>query len=153
MASMLNRRGLFLPGQFRRRGLHLGGAGAAHARQLKPGRDAKLSKIAHCCNFSCRPRIAPALPMSTAVELLLARQRCRTEDNQKNNFMPLLYIVGVLIVVGVLLWLVNNYIPMDGKIKGILNAVVVIAVVIYLLQVFGLLGTLENIKVGHISGT
>jgi len=67
--------------------------------------------------------------------------------------MPLLYIVGVLIVVGVLLWLVNNYIPMDGKIKSILNAVVVIAVVIYLLQVFGLLGTLENIKVGHISGT
>ncbi|HTW34164.1 MAG TPA: Thivi_2564 family membrane protein [Rhizomicrobium sp.] len=63
--------------------------------------------------------------------------------------MPLLYIVGLLIVVGVLLWLVNNYIPMDPKIQGILNAVVVIAVVIYLLQIFGLLGTLENIKVGH----
>jgi hypothetical protein len=63
--------------------------------------------------------------------------------------MPLLYIVGLLIVVGVLLWLVNTYIPMDPKIKGILNAVVVIAVVIYLLQVFGLLGTLENIRVGH----
>jgi hypothetical protein len=63
--------------------------------------------------------------------------------------MPLLYIVGLLIVVGVLLWLVNTYIPMDPKIKGILNAVVVIAVVIYLLQVFGLMGTLENIKVGH----
>jgi hypothetical protein len=63
--------------------------------------------------------------------------------------MPLLYVVGLLIVVGVLLWLVNNYIPMDGKIKSILNAVVVIAVVIYLLQVFGLLGTLENMKIGH----
>ena len=63
--------------------------------------------------------------------------------------MPLLYVVGVLIVVGVLLWLVNTYIPMDGKIKSILNAVVVIAVVIYLLQVFGLLGTLENIRIGH----
>ena len=62
--------------------------------------------------------------------------------------MPLLYIVGLLIVVGVLLWLVNTYIPMDGKIKSILNAVVVIAVVI-LLQVFGLLGTLQNIKIGH----
>jgi len=84
---------------------------------------------------------------------LLARQRYFAEDDQKSNFMPLIYIVGVLIVVGVLLWLVNNYIPMDGKIKSILNAVVVIAVVIYLLQVFGLLGTLENIKVGHISGT
>jgi hypothetical protein len=65
--------------------------------------------------------------------------------------MPLIYIVGLLIVVGVLLWLVNTYIPMDPKIKGILNAVVVIVVVIYLLQVFGLLGTLENIKVGHIT--
>lgn len=63
--------------------------------------------------------------------------------------MPLLYIVGLLIVIGVLLWLVNNYIPMDPKIQGLLNAVVVIAVVIYLLQVFGLLSTLENIKVGH----
>lgn len=65
--------------------------------------------------------------------------------------MPLLYIVGLLIVVGVLLWLVNTYIPMDPKIAGILNAVVVIAVVVYLLQIFGLLSTLENIKVGHTS--
>jgi len=65
--------------------------------------------------------------------------------------MPLIYVVGVLIVVGVLLWLVNTYIPMDGKIKSILNAVVVIALVIYLLQIFGLLGTLEGIKVGHVS--
>ena len=65
--------------------------------------------------------------------------------------MPLIYVVGVLIVVGVLLWLVNTYIPMDGKIKSILDAVVVIAVVIYLLQIFGLLGAIENIKVGHIA--
>lgn len=65
--------------------------------------------------------------------------------------MSLLYIVGLLIVVGVLLWLVNTYIPMDSKIKSILNAVVVIAVVIYLLQVFGLIGTLESIRVGPVS--
>ena len=44
--------------------------------------------------------------------------------------MPLLYVVGLLIVVGVLLWLVNTYIPMDSKIKSILNAVVIIAVVV-----------------------
>ena len=62
--------------------------------------------------------------------------------------MSLLTVVLVLIVVGVLLWLVNNYIPMDGKIKGILNAVVVIAVVIWLLQVFGLLDSLSGIRVG-----
>jgi hypothetical protein len=63
--------------------------------------------------------------------------------------MSLISLVVVLIVVGVLLWLVNTYIPMDGKIKSILNAVVVIAVVIWLLQVFGLLGDLSAIRVGH----
>jgi hypothetical protein len=61
--------------------------------------------------------------------------------------MPLLTIIVVLIVVGVLLWLVNNYIPMDSKIKGILNAVVVILVVLWLLQAFGLLGTLGGVRV------
>jgi hypothetical protein len=63
--------------------------------------------------------------------------------------MPLISLVIVLIVVGVLLWLVNTYIPMDGKIKNILNIVVVIAVVIWLLQVFGLLGPLNGIRVGR----
>jgi len=53
----------------------------------------------------------------------------------------------VLIVVGVLLWLVNNYIPMDGKIKNILNVVVVIIVVLWLLQAFGLLGSLGGVHV------
>jgi len=62
--------------------------------------------------------------------------------------MPLLHIVLVLIVVGVLLWLVNTYIPMDGKIKSILNVVVVIAVVLWLLQAFGVLGSLSSIHVG-----
>jgi hypothetical protein len=49
-------------------------------------------------------------------------------------------LIVTLIVVGLLLWLVNNYIPMDGKIKQILNIVVVIATVIWLLRVFGILG-------------
>ena len=62
--------------------------------------------------------------------------------------MSLVTLIVVLIVVGVLLWLVNNYIPMDNKIKGILNAVVVIGVVLWLLQAFGLLSTLSNIHVG-----
>ena len=61
--------------------------------------------------------------------------------------MDLVQVVIVLIVVGVLLWLVNTYLPMDGKIKAILNAVVVIAVVLWLLQAFGLLGSLSNIKI------
>lgn len=62
--------------------------------------------------------------------------------------MPLLHLVLVLIVVGVLLWLVNSYIPMDPKIKSILNAVVVICVILWLLQVFGVLSTLNGFTVG-----
>jgi hypothetical protein len=63
--------------------------------------------------------------------------------------MPLVTVIVVLLVVGVLLWLVNSYIPMDGKIKSILNAVVVIFVVLWLLQTFGLLDQLRNIRVGN----
>jgi len=62
--------------------------------------------------------------------------------------MPLIHVVVVLIVVGVLLWLVNNYIPMAGSIKSILNAVVIIVVVLWLLSVFGLIGELSSIRVG-----
>ena len=53
--------------------------------------------------------------------------------------MPLIQLLEVLIVVGVLLWLVNRFIPMQASIKSILNGVVVIAVVLWLLNVFGLL--------------
>ena len=63
--------------------------------------------------------------------------------------MPLINLVIVLIVVGVLLWLVTTYIPMDRKIKTILNVVVVIAVVIWLLQAFGVLGSMDSIRVGR----
>lgn len=63
--------------------------------------------------------------------------------------MPLINLIIVLIVIGVLLWLVNNYIPMDGKIKKILNIVVVIVVVLWLLQVFGVLGSLDSVRVGR----
>ncbi len=61
--------------------------------------------------------------------------------------MPLLTILLVLIVVGVLLWLINNYIPMDRKIKNILNIVVVIIVVLWLLKAFGLLDSIKGIRV------
>ena len=60
--------------------------------------------------------------------------------------MPLLTVVLTLIVVGVLLWLVNTYIPMDGKIKQILNIVVVVAVVIWLLYGFGIVGHSGEIR-------
>lgn len=56
-------------------------------------------------------------------------------------------LVITLIVIGVLLWMVNTYIPMDGKIKQILNIVVVICVVLWLLSVFGVLGHSSDIQV------
>lgn len=61
--------------------------------------------------------------------------------------MSLISLIVVLIVVGVLLWLVNSYVPMDEKIKNILNIVVVIAVVLWLLQAFGLLGDLGAVRI------
>jgi len=62
--------------------------------------------------------------------------------------MLLLQIVEVLIVVGVLLWLVNRFIPMQGSIKSILNGVVVIGVVLWLLNIFGLFHSLSNVHIG-----
>lgn len=61
--------------------------------------------------------------------------------------MSLLTVVIVLIVVGVLLWLINAYIPMDRKIKNILNIIVVIAVVIWLLKAFGVWGSMDSVKI------
>ena len=60
--------------------------------------------------------------------------------------MPLLNIVVVLIVVGVGLHLINRYIPMASSIKSILNAVVVICVCVWLLQVTGLLGSVTSYR-------
>ena len=62
--------------------------------------------------------------------------------------MPLVTLVIYLVIVGVLLWLVNNYIPMDGKIKQLLNVVVVVVVVVWLLRVFGVMGPMSRIRVG-----
>jgi hypothetical protein len=64
--------------------------------------------------------------------------------------MSLISLVLTLIVVGVLLWLVNTYIPMDGKIKKILNVVVVVCVVVWLLYAFGVLGRPGEIRVPQI---
>lgn len=61
--------------------------------------------------------------------------------------MPLLTVLIVLIVVGVILWLVNTYIQMDAKTKRILNIVAVIIVIIWLLKVFGVLGSLKSVTV------
>ena len=64
-----------------------------------------------------------------------------------HSLMSLLTIALVLIIAGVLLWLVNNYIPMDSKIRNILNVVVVIVVIVWLLNVFGLFVYLKDIHI------
>jgi hypothetical protein len=61
--------------------------------------------------------------------------------------MSLIGLVLTLVIVGVLLWLINNYVPMDSKIKTIVNVVVVIVVVIWVLQAFGILGSLRDIRI------
>ena len=61
--------------------------------------------------------------------------------------MPILNILIAIIVVGVILWLINNFIPMQGSVKKILNAVVIIILVIWLLNVFGVLDSLKSITI------
>ncbi len=61
--------------------------------------------------------------------------------------MSLITLVIVLVVVGVILWLINSYIPMQATIKKILNSVVIIVVVLWLLNAFGVIGSLGNIRI------
>ena len=64
--------------------------------------------------------------------------------------MPLMQVLIALVVVGVLLWLVNTFIPMAGSIKSLLNAVVVIVVVVWLLNVFGLMHYVTNFHINRV---
>jgi hypothetical protein len=68
--------------------------------------------------------------------------------NSKEREMPLINVIFTLIVVGVVLGLVNRYLPMDGRIKSILNAVIVIAVVLWLLNGFGFLAMGSGMRFG-----
>jgi hypothetical protein len=63
--------------------------------------------------------------------------------------MPLLNLIVVLVVVGLALWAINSYIPMQSTMKQILNVVVVIAVIIWLLSVFGVIGNINAIRIGR----
>jgi hypothetical protein len=63
--------------------------------------------------------------------------------------MPLMQLVITLVVVGILLWLVNAYIPMQSSIKSILNGVVVICVALWIVNLFGGFSSLHNIHVGR----
>ena len=62
--------------------------------------------------------------------------------------MPLIQLVLVLVVVGVVLWVINSYIPMQSTIKKILNVVVIIVVIVWLLSVFGFIDKFSTIHIG-----
>jgi hypothetical protein len=63
--------------------------------------------------------------------------------------MPLVTVVIIIAVIGLLLWLINRFLPMQGTIKSILNGVVVICLVVWLLRISGGLQYLSQFRVGH----
>lgn len=63
--------------------------------------------------------------------------------------MSLISLIVAIVVVGILLWAINSYIPMDDKIKKILNIVVVVVLVLWILQAFGVWGYLSGVRVGR----
>ena len=62
--------------------------------------------------------------------------------------MSLLSIIVTLIVVGVVLWAINEFLPMDAKVKKLLNVVVIVVAAIYVLQAFGLIDALSRVNIG-----
>lgn len=68
-------------------------------------------------------------------------------EGAKGNTMPLIELIVILAVVGVLLWLLNTYIPMDAVVKRIINIVVIIALVLWLLKAFGLFDSISSVTV------
>ena len=61
--------------------------------------------------------------------------------------MTLVNIIVILVVVGLVMWLINTYIPMAGAIKSLLNIVVFVVLLIWILQVFGLIGAIPGLKI------
>ncbi len=62
--------------------------------------------------------------------------------------MPLINLIITLVVVGLLLWLINSFIPMQRNIKQILNIVVIIVVILWLLSAFGVIGSMSGMRIG-----
>ena len=114
----------------------------------RPNRAAKRSPPAggqthwRHAHYSAKGRAAAA-PLNSGAPAV------RVLEGKKGKNMPLITLVITLIVVGVLLWLTNTYIPMDGKIKKVLNIVVMVVVVFWLLNVFGVWGYLRNVRVSR----
>lgn len=63
--------------------------------------------------------------------------------------MPVIQLILILVAIGIVLWLVNTYVPMDANIKRILNIVVLVVVILWILSLFGILPALNTIRVGN----
>lgn len=75
------------------------------------------------------------------------RRTIHLSEQGEDRTMSLISLIVTLVVAGVILWLVNTYIPMDAKIKSILNVVAILVVGIWLLQSFGIIGDLNGIRI------
>ena len=64
--------------------------------------------------------------------------------------MSLVSLIIALVVVGFLLWAVNTFIPLDGKVKTLLNVVIIIVLVLYVLDAFGVFGALSGARVPRV---
>jgi uncharacterized membrane protein len=104
----------------------------------------------HAANLAANTIRLYEFPKIEIRQLLPADEEALAREARRVQVMPLIQLLEVLIVVGVLLWLVNRFIPMQSSIKSILNGVVVIAVVLWLLNVFGLFHSLSRIHVGTL---
>ena len=62
--------------------------------------------------------------------------------------MPIINIIVILVVTGFGLWAINRFIPMARPVKTILNVVVVVVLCLWLLQTFGIIGSVNSIRVG-----
>ena len=63
--------------------------------------------------------------------------------------MPLTTVIITIVAVGLVLWLVNRFIPMQGQIKSILNGLVVIVLILWIANLYGVLDHLKHFRVGH----
>lgn len=65
--------------------------------------------------------------------------------------MSLVNIVVILVAVGLIMWLINTFVPMLGSIRSLLNAVVFIVLLFWLLHAFGLIGDIQGVRIPHLS--
>lgn len=69
---------------------------------------------------------------------------------KKEKIMSLIQLIIILVVIGVVMWLINTYVPMSHGIKTVLNVVVVLFVILYVLSLFGILGPIHNVRIGRL---